>query len=265
MLSAISRNLPRNKPELWENFPRPFIRHISALKRREVTAKISSNLRMKLDLRDQIARSVYLYGEYDPFVSRAIRALLKVGQSFVDVGANIGVYSLMASRIVGPQGCVYSFEPVEKNATHLRENIALNQLSNIRVFEKAVSDLPGSVDFYDARDPSNTGSSSLKSFAGASKLTVPCTTLDGEFGNLSVNVVKIDAEGCDDRVVIGGEKLFTRTGPPSVICEGGESCDAARFLREFGYSIAVLPRRWYTPENFIATKGSVPDYEIPAP
>src|ERR1700689_2364328 len=92
MLSTILRNLPSNKPELWRNFPRPFVRHLLSRPRREVVASVGDDLRMKLDLKDGIARSLYLYGTYDPAATSAIQSLLKPGHTFVDVGANIGAY-----------------------------------------------------------------------------------------------------------------------------------------------------------------------------
>jgi hypothetical protein len=89
MLSALTRNLPRKKPELWRNFPKPFIRHLLSRPRREVVADVGNNLRMKRDLRDGIASVLYPYGSYDPAVTEAIRSLLRSGNTFVDVGQTL--------------------------------------------------------------------------------------------------------------------------------------------------------------------------------
>jgi FkbM family methyltransferase len=254
MLGVIIRNLPRNKPELWRQFPKPFLRHILALRHREVIAEIGNNLRMRLDLRDLIARSIYLYGTYDFAVTDAISSLLKPGDCFVDVGANIGTYSLIASRIVGPQGRVVAFEPAPRNLERLKDNISLNGLTNVSLSEKAISDSCGAVDLYEVNNPQNSGQSSLEMRTGATKVSVFSTTLDKELGTSRVDVVKLDAEGYEDRTILGGTALFSRPNAPAVICEGHIADRPAELLRGFGYSVASLPKRRYFPASFVAKK-----------
>jgi FkbM family methyltransferase len=209
---------------------------------------------MKLNLHDQIARSVYLYGIYDVAVTEAIRSRLRAGESFVDVGANIGTYSLMASRIVGPGGGVCAFEPCPQNFERLKENISLNGITNIRWSEKAISDDSSGANLYETPNPANSGQPSLKPRDGATKVKVLCTTLDKELRDSPVNLVKMDVEGCEDRVIRGGDRLFSRADAPLVLCEGDVSCLAAMMLEKPGYSITALPRRFYTPPNFLAEK-----------
>jgi FkbM family methyltransferase len=209
---------------------------------------------MKLDLKDGIARSLYLYGTYDPAATSAIQSLLKPGHTFVDVGANIGAYSLMASRIVGPSGSVYCFEASPRTAKNLAFNIALNQATNVVQAHCAVSDVSGTVELYDYDDPVDWGRPTLTFRPGVSKTIVKSVTLDTELRGKQVNLLKIDVEGCDDRVVAGATKLLTREDPPTVLCEGEPDCPAAQLLRGLGYSIEAMPHRSYFAPNFIAVR-----------
>jgi len=88
--------------------------------------------------------------------SRGVRArshsvfnnTLREGMIFCDVGANIGIYSLLAARLVGPTGKVIAVEPEPANAALLRKNIALNQYKHVEVIEKAISERPGILELY---------------------------------------------------------------------------------------------------------------------
>ena len=77
------------------------------------------------------------------------------GDGFVDVGANIGTYSLLARRLVGPTGRVVAFEPHPVAAARLRENVELNRIDNIEVHEAAVADVAGEAEFLEDFDVSN--------------------------------------------------------------------------------------------------------------
>src|SRR3989338_8733486 len=82
-------------------------------------------------------------GEYEAASMAYCKSVLKPGMTFVDVGANIGLFSLMAARQVGPTGKVYAFEPGADNCTLLRKNIEQNGYRNVTIVEKAVSEKPG--------------------------------------------------------------------------------------------------------------------------
>jgi len=70
-------------------------------------------------------------------VETFIRPCLKRGSVFVDVGANVGYYTLMASKLVGPQGRVYSIEPIPSTVAILKSNVKINNCSNIKVCNAA--------------------------------------------------------------------------------------------------------------------------------
>ena len=94
---------------------------------------------MRINLGGSFVR--YLTGDAEPEVQQALAELVKPGQTVYDVGANIGFFTILCSRLVGPQGRVYAFEPIPQNLVTLRHNIALNGLTNVVIVDKALSAL----------------------------------------------------------------------------------------------------------------------------
>src|SRR5256885_2002345 len=85
----------------------------------------------------------YWTGSYEPAVQHVIRRQLHPGDVFWDVGAHIGFYTLIASRLVGPMGAVHAFEPFEPNLMRLRASVVLNSAKNVTVHGVAISDHVG--------------------------------------------------------------------------------------------------------------------------
>lgn len=122
----------------------------------------------------------------------------------LDIGANVGFYSILLSRLVGPSGRVISFEPLPRNVYFLNLHIRLNRLNNIKVYEAAVSDFDGQMNF-DA-----SGDLSTERLAENGGLKVPVLSLDSLIDfDTSTRLVKIDVEGAEESVLRGG-KIFSR-------------------------------------------------------
>src|SRR5262249_38224168 len=94
--------------------------------------------RLHVELGDWLGRHVYVTGDYEPTTSRIVAALLQPGNIMVDVGANIGYFSLLASHAVGPCGKVFAFEPLPRTREQLARNLRINRAENVVVFEEAV-------------------------------------------------------------------------------------------------------------------------------
>lgn len=157
-----------------------------------------------------------------------LREFLKEGSTFLDLGANIGWYSLIASQLVGPTGRVHAYEPDANNTTLLQRNQTLNGISNIVIDQCAISDRDGVVNFYN--NPENFGDHSVatstyqrcfnidEKFAGAGQ--VSCRTIDSvidieQFKN--VGLVKIDIQGCECRALAGMKQSLLYHRPPILI------------------------------------------------
>jgi FkbM family methyltransferase len=202
------------------------------------------------------AALVYYQGFSEPDTARFILGHLKPGMVFLDVGAHIGEYSLLAAQRVGAGGQVHAFEPNPAVHAILVENVRLNGLSQVVVRPWAVSDAEGEVALELAPEPA------LSALAhpfppGRRPLPlarVPCVTLDGYRGDARVDVVKIDVEGAEVQVMRGAGKLLGRQGAdaPLLVFEcsvlnyarfGSTPRDAFQLLRAHGYSI-WRPEGW---------------------
>jgi FkbM family methyltransferase len=160
-----------------------------------------------------VARSIYYLGDWEHwdtlYLSRAIRA----GWTVIDVGSNLGYYTLLASRLVGPDGTVFAFEPTPSTYQALLKNIALNDAQNVRPYQAALSDSCGWVSVLeDVQDDYNRIGPPGK----PGHTQVSCLTLDGfveEHQVRSVDLIKVDIEGAEHKFLLGARKTIERFRP----------------------------------------------------
>ena len=155
----------------------------------------------------------------DELVLLVFNALLRPGDNVLDVGANIGRMTVLASKLVGSSGQVLSFEPSPMVIASLYKNIFINRCQNVSIKNYAVSDADGLMPFHVSLD-TNSGLGSFRDFGKNHCLVidVPVRQLDQE-NNLpeSVRLIKIDTEGADLRVLRGAQSLITRCRPVIVM------------------------------------------------
>lgn len=170
------------------------------------------------------------------------RAYPREGDTVIDVGANIGEVSILASQRIGATGHVYAFEPHPRIAKYLRGNLGLNRCSNVSVREVALGRSRTTVRFTDdAHDDMNR-------IVAAGPIEVECSTLDDELSGVAapVALLKVDVEGSELHVLEGAPVLLPRVA--CVSCEMGEA-----HYRRYGYGmtdlIAMLLRSGF--ETFI--------------
>ena len=137
------------------------------------------------------------------------RRLLRPGSTFVDCGANIGLWSLIASPVVGEMGRVIAFEPNPATSDKLAENVSANSLDNITVVRAAVGARSGIASL---RCESSHNISALCDQTTAETITVPVVTLDEYIGDQPVHAIKIDVEGYELDVLRGAIRLIERQG-----------------------------------------------------
>jgi FkbM family methyltransferase len=207
---------------------------------------------MNLTLRDMIQETILLEDLWDPGCTKFICERLGAGEVFIDVGANAGYFTLLAAQKVGPRGKVLSVEADPSMASELRRNVEKNRFSNVIVGETACADHIGTVALYFS-NTSNSGRASLSQVnAGtADSVSVPCTPLDVlvEQHHLErVDLVKIDVEGAELKVLYGMESTI-RKFKPALILELEPSLleafsttmrDVSGFLQRFGYRMVSL-------------------------
>lgn len=176
------------------------------------TIRLGEALRIRLYPHSVVAAFVLYYRIPDFEEMSFIRAYLGKNELFVDVGANVGVYSLWASQTEGVE--VLAFEP--STVTHVRttENVELNRLSDrIRVVHKAVGAQRGVARLTTGMDAINQV---IAEDVDASEV-VEITTLDHELGPRRPAIIKIDVEGKELEVLHGGRELISRHRPALII------------------------------------------------
>ena len=111
---------------------------------------------MNLDLAEFVDRTIFCTGEWEPRETALISELLKPGDTFVDVGANIGYFTLLASRLVGATGKVIGIEANPRTFKLLEANVALNHCANVDLRHVAAGEAPGFATMVE-REPGNAG------------------------------------------------------------------------------------------------------------
>jgi FkbM family methyltransferase len=195
-------------------------------------------------------------GEYEPATTAVIRAGLREGDTFIDVGANAGYFTLLAATLVGAAGRVIAFEPVPSVRIQLCCNIKLNDFLNCQVHGVAASNSDGECDiFVGPRD--HMGVSSLRSLAGSSgSVKVELARLDRILAQESnIRVVKIDVEGAECHVIEGMRDILARFRPHLVLeitddylsQMGRSSHDIQQQVAPLGYEIFAIEQEGLRP------------------
>jgi FkbM family methyltransferase len=150
-------------------------------------------------------------GQYEPTEVELFKQALRVGQTVVDVGANVGLYSLIAARAVGDEGRVFSFEPDPRTVPFLAENATRNHLKNITIVSAAASDVEGTQEMYLAPHANRSSLYRTPTLDGLERVeSVETVSVDSVLGDSKVDVVKVDAEGSEPQVFRGMARSLTR-------------------------------------------------------
>ena len=201
-----------------------------------------------------VGLTIYKTKSYEPHVSKAITERLKSGMVFVDIGANIGYFSLLAANLIGPDGKVFAFEPYQYNVKLLFLNSRINGFENIEIIPCAVADKK-SLFAYDNM-ASNGVISELNADLNAllSTTLVNSIMLDEALQNINkMDIIKIDVEGAEYLALGGGRKLlkkhrpiiFSEFAPPSlqVVSKVSAETYLQQLLVDDNYNISVLDTR----------------------
>lgn len=206
---------------------------------------------------DSVLRELFFLKHKPPALARILDAVLGPGCCFYDVGANIGVYTLWASKLVGVTGEVHAFEPVPRTTRLLRDIVAHNRAANVTVVAAAAADHDGTLVLSSPRGASGL-SSAVVTKVGYETDTVeaPAVTLDSyAAGARPPDLVKIDVEGFEPAVFAGMSRLLAEQAPLVVFeADDGHFAGAgapvqaiAAELAIHGYELWNLGRRGLEP------------------
>ena len=160
--------------------------------------------------------SRYYESDYEPETFRFLRAQLKPGDVFLDIGAHIGLFTVVASRLVSPGGKVFSFEPTPFTREVLTEVVRLNGCEDVaEVRGEAVSERSGTMTFHDTGDEASNANSLVNIERGTSGIEVPVISIDDLVADRKIRpaCLKIDAEGAELDVLRGGRRTIEEFRP----------------------------------------------------
>jgi len=167
--------------------------------------------RLYVDSRDtSVGCGLLMLGHYEPFASHVFSSLLQEGMTVVDIGANIGYYTVLSATRVGPSGKVFAFEPEPKHFGLLCKNLSTNGLTNVYPQQKALLNRNGTHPFFLAAEC--LGRHGIyRQGDSISQIEVATTTLDEFFSGRDekVEVIKLDAEGAEPLIIKGMESLIS--------------------------------------------------------
>lgn len=205
---------------------------------------------LKFAPNDEFTELLLENGPWEPQETRLLISLLRPGDTFIDIGAYVGYYALLAARRVGPTGRVIAFEPAPKNFDTLRRNVRLNRLKNVTLERKAVADKPKTLRLF-LDDLYGMNHTIADQGEDRRYINVEAIPLDDYLATVdfSVDLVKIDAEGAEG-VILGGMKrtlarfwdikLIFEFSPELLRKTGLEPEEVIESLRQKGFESQVV-------------------------
>lgn len=199
---------------------------------------------------------------HEEITTELFKQTVKEGNTVVDLGANLGYFTLLAAKIVGDKGKVFAFEPEPKNYSYLRKNIEVNNYKNVMTFQKAVSDKNGKTKLYicdyDSGHHTINKYDGIKAYSHGRKIEeksidIETVTLDSFLDGRAdrVNVIKMDVEGAEMLALLGMDKTLRSNKNIQMIIEffplliekmGNDPKEFIRkLIEDYGFSIYIIP------------------------
>lgn len=182
-----------------------------AWRHREFTSRTKFGAVVRGNTQDLIQRYIHYFGIWEPSLTAWISSRLKAGDGFIDVGANVGYYSLLASKCVGASGSVVAVEAASQAFADLNRNVALSAACNVRTVRAAAAAERGLVRLYIAED-GNTGQSTTipQSRPSEEVEALPLCEILTTPELLNARIIKVDVEGAELEVFRGFASVLTQ-------------------------------------------------------
>lgn len=225
-------------------------------------------LRLHVYLSNDLSKQLYVGGCFEPNEFAFLDNILAPGMTFIDAGANDGLFTLFAARRVGPTGQVWAFEPSRREFTRLRRNVQSNVLGNVRTFQLALADTQGQAEMKIA-DDEHSGQNTLGDFAYQIDLvrrervaTVRLEDLVRQEYLRQIDVIKLDVEGAELSVLTGASEILRKQRPLLLLevnenaleRQGASSLALVDFLRSHEYEVYGFDPRTGQPQSLPQTE-----------
>jgi FkbM family methyltransferase len=175
-----------------------------------------------LDSQDMgVSPSIGVLGWHEMKTTELFIKLIRRGSTVIDVGANIGFFTLLAAKLVGKKGLVISFEPEPASFSLLTRSVERNNFNNVRLFQKCISNVDGQ-QLLHLSVTHNKGLHSIARDLGGPSVLVQSARLDtlaSSDGIGSIDLLKIDVEGAEPQVLEGAERLISESRVRNIIME----------------------------------------------
>jgi FkbM family methyltransferase len=242
----VARILRKLRPAFFASF----LKRILRLNRKNI---VTPEGVFYIDLSSNLGSQLFTAGIYEPCMLQVLKTYLQPGGVFVDLGANEGYFSVIASKILGNAGKVIAIEPQSRLQSVISKNLSLNDCENVNVLPLAVSDKSESITLLLSPDI-NTGSTSVIQTTRypLSQEKVPGATLTEIFREQAItncDLLKLDIEGYEYEAIMGSPELFTSHQVkvialefhPQQLAKRGLSCKPIKdFLGSCGYTLSPL-------------------------
>lgn len=200
-----------------------FLEYLTPKMKDNIIVKTKYGIKLKISpiLDKGIERAIFNRGVYEEGTLWCFKKILKKNYTVIDAGANIGLTSIFASKLVGNNGKVYAFEPMPETYKILCFNIHLNKLKNILAINLGLSDFEGEAEIYDNLHI-NRGAASLYTDRLDKGTTVKITTIDkflAKYEFSEIDFIKIDIEGSELSMLKGCKDLLNRGKNPMICVE----------------------------------------------
>jgi FkbM family methyltransferase len=232
-----------------EYVPLKFLSYLS--NKGEIIKDIQGN-NMILSLKDfGISRELALHGFHEKSSTEQIKKMLKSGMKIVEVGANIGYYTLIEAKLIGKDGFIYAFEPSPRNFEFLKRNIILNKYKNIEIYQKAIGSENGTSKFFVANRSNLSSLIKREDWAGLyndnNGIDVEVIKLDEFLKDKKVDLIRMDIEGYELEVLKGlrytlnsynaPQYFFIEVHSELLYKQGYSAGEIIKYLENFGYSV----------------------------
>jgi FkbM family methyltransferase len=216
-------------------------------------------------LGDFIGRAAFFSGDLDPKLTWIVKKLVKPGDIVFDVGANLGIFTLLFSQLIGTAGRVHAFEPNPTVMGYLRAAISRKSAGNVTLNQTALGQQTGIITLK-VPDENQGGGSIIKwrDAADIPGVDVPLTRLDdyvAKNGVTKIDFLKVDTEGAELEVLRGGMATLENIRPRIIVFEdssrnGSEQSEQMKLLRSAGYQFMMIPKQMLTAHPTIVRPDS---------